>query len=103
MSVTAMYLFLKVRNHDQMKFVAALVYFGSLLFWMSDNVLAQENKNKAINDEWFKKIMGYTVGVTYWLAQFFICEGVAKIRQVDNISNINSISNNNTNGNSKKI
>jgi hypothetical protein len=46
MSVTALYLFLKVRHHNQMKFVALLVYFGSLMFWISDNILAEENKNK---------------------------------------------------------
>lgn len=41
MSVSALYLFLKVRNDDHMKFVGALIYFGSLLFWMSDNILAE--------------------------------------------------------------
>jgi hypothetical protein len=41
MSVAALFLAMKSRNDDDMKFVGFLIYFGSLLFWMSDSILAE--------------------------------------------------------------
>jgi hypothetical protein len=30
--------------------------------------------------------MGYTVGATYWIGQFFICLGMFKVASIDNIN-----------------
>ena len=81
MTVIAFLLMMKSRSDENMKFATLLIYFGSLLFYISDTTLSEQNKNSNIDGN-SKNIMSYVVGATYWIGQFWIAQGTFKIAQI---------------------
>jgi uncharacterized membrane protein YhhN len=57
------------------------IFVGSFLFYISDSVLAQERFDKDFTGD-LKTIGKYVVGITYWLGQFLIAQGVYKLSEV---------------------
>lgn len=88
MSVTAFYFSLKSRYDANLKFASVAIFLGSFIFLISDVTLSERRENDSIDSN-TKNIMGYVIGVTYWLAQLLIAEGgfkIASIRRIEEVT-----------------
>lgn len=71
MSISAFYFSLKARYDSNLKFASVAIFLGGLIFMISDITLSEKQENNKI-DKNTKNILGYVVGVTYWLGQLLI-------------------------------